>query len=298
MSSARPVRPSSRRASGARPMTRSSPSSSSRRRPRVIRHWLPRRDDPRHHHPDPRARRQGADRDHPSAGDAGEPDPRTVPDPRAVRSRLPGRPAAGPRRPRPPGRQSVCRPTRRAYAGAADGLIVDQVDDGPGGGRGEASRRARSMRSSSSRPTSRRSSRRASARRSSVEVNMVDPAQVKFANVMAAAARRSRQPEDHRHGGPERARPRTGQSNIPPDVVAAPTDAKLVDIAPASAEPRQLLRARGPGARAPAPVHHARGAVTHPGEDERHPRALPGRPDERLGDRGGQDRVVRGDRRR
>jgi ABC-2 type transport system permease protein len=119
-----------------------------------------------------------------------------------------------------------------AYAGAADGLIVDQVVTDQAAA--EARLRAREVDAVIVVPPDVQANFNAGKRSTiSVEVNMIDPAQVQFAKVMSQQLA-DRVNQKIIATAVENGQARVGQSNIPPEVVAAPTDAKLVDLAPAA----------------------------------------------------------------
>lgn len=118
------------------------------------------------------------------------------------------------------------------YQGHIDGLIVDAVVPD----RGEADRRLaeRAIDAVVVFPPDLRD-RFLAGQRSKIEVdvNMVDPAQVAIANVMAGqVAERVNQTLIAKAA--EAGQASVGGTNVPPDVVAAPTEATLVNVAPAT----------------------------------------------------------------
>ena len=119
-----------------------------------------------------------------------------------------------------------------SYAGVADGLIVDSV--GTDRETAEAKLRAREVDAVIVVPPDVQAKFKAGQRSTiEVEVNMVDPAQVNFANVMAAQLA-DRVNQKIVATAVQAGQAAAGSANVPPDIVAAPTEAKLVDIAPAS----------------------------------------------------------------
>ena len=119
-----------------------------------------------------------------------------------------------------------------SYTGVADGLIVESV--GTDREAAELRLRAREVDAVIVVPPDVQAKFKAGQRSTiEVEVNMVDPAQVNFATVMAGQLA-DRVNQKIVATAVEAGQTSAGTSGVPPDVVAAPTEAKLVDLAPAS----------------------------------------------------------------
>jgi ABC-2 type transport system permease protein len=119
-----------------------------------------------------------------------------------------------------------------SYAGVADGLIVDSV--GTDRAAAEAKLRAREVDAVIVVPPDVQENFKA-GQRSTIEVvvNMVDPAQVIFATGMAGQLA-DRVNQKVIATAVQAGQAAAGAAGVPPEIVAAPTEAKLVDIAPAA----------------------------------------------------------------
>ena len=183
----------------------------------------------------------------------------------------------GPRRGRPRDRRRSCR-TRRRDARLESGEI-EVVGDRPGG-------RAADVRV---RP----------AVEIEIRIDVADPVQAAYAALMANEFANVGQPGDHpprRRGGPGRGRA-AGAPRRRPDptrVIAAPTRAEVVNIAPVVPTVVGLLRARRARADPPAHGRDPDRALGRARPDERRDRAVPGVAGVGLGGRRGQDPRVRG----
>ena len=229
------------------------------------------------------------------AGRAAQPRPRTVPDHGRLRTRLQRRPTAardGRRRPtrlRPADRREELPGTRRRRAphqrrrpddaaggaGPADGSI-DVVVVAPADAEAQFKAGKHSV--------------------IEVVVNTVDPFRADYAGFLAVEPRRTRSTRRSSARRSRRARatrrPQAGQTAavIPPEVVAAPTEAELTQRRPVRAARPAVLRAGRPRADPPAPRGDAGRAGARARAHERRHRAVPGRPGQRLGGHGGQGR--------
>ncbi len=173
-----------------------------------------------------------------------------------------------------------------SYAGVADGLIVDSV--GTDRETAEAKLRAREVDAVIVVPPDVQAKFKAGQRSTiEVEVNMVDPAQVNFANVMAA------QLADRVNQKIVATAVQAGQARPVPRT-CLPTSSPRRQRRSSSTS-RRPARAWSTSSRRPSWHSCSSTCVSRswrchsPGKDQRHPRALAGGPDERLGDRGGQD---------